>query len=104
VLTDILESGIGFQCGRLHWIYSFVEVLQNGVWHTVLLTDRCLDRLIGHNAQQRRDATGDHWTALLREKVRQFTRITESRLKQLVHRDGPRDMLFISAITIIVEH
>jgi hypothetical protein len=70
-----------------------------------MLTDACIDRLIGHNAQQRQEAKedGDRWTALWREKVRQYTRITESRLKLIVHRDGPRDMLFVSAITIIVE-
>jgi hypothetical protein len=102
-LTEILDRGIGAQCGRLHWLYTSVKVYQDG-WHTVMLTDGCIDRLIGHNAQQRKEATGDGFTALWREKVRQFTRITESRLKLMVHRDGSRDMLLVSAITILEKH
>jgi hypothetical protein len=102
-LTEILDRGVGTQCGRLHWLYTTVKVYQDG-WHTVMLTDGCIDRLIGHNAQQRQEATGDHLTALWREKVQQFTRITESRLKLMVHRDGPRDMLLVSAINILKKH
>jgi hypothetical protein len=43
-LTEILDSGIGPQCGRLHWRYTTVKVFQDGAWHTVMLTDGCIDR------------------------------------------------------------
>jgi hypothetical protein len=103
-LTEILDSAIGLRCGHLHWLYTYVKVFQDDGWHTVMLTDSCIDRLIGHNAQQRKEATREQWTDMWREKVRQYTRITESRLKLFIHRDGTHDMLFVSAITVIVNH
>jgi hypothetical protein len=43
-LTGILDSAVGSMCGRLHWLYQFVKVFQDGGWHTVMLTDGCIDR------------------------------------------------------------
>jgi hypothetical protein len=99
-LTDILYQGLGSVCGRLHWVYIFVKVYQDG-WHTALLTDGCIDRLLGFNAQEFRDATGERYRLMRQTKICQFILMTESRIKLMIHRDGPRDLLFISALTIL---
>jgi hypothetical protein len=100
-LIERLDRGIGKQCRRWHWKYTFVKVFQDETWHTVLLTDGCIDRLIGHNAQQFEEATGNHKQELRRAKIRRLTLIQESRLQLLVHRDPLHISLFVSAVTIL---
>jgi hypothetical protein len=100
-LTERLDRAIGKQCGHWHWKYTFVKVFQDGTWHTVLLTDGCIDRLIGHNAQQFEEATGEYKQKLRQAKIRRLTLIQESRLQLLVHQDRLHISPFVSALTIL---
>jgi hypothetical protein len=99
--TEILWHGVGTICGRLHWLYTVVKVSQGGKWYTVLLTDSCIDRLLGYNAAEFQNATGDAWRTMKQTKMRRFTRLMEKRLKLLVHWDSLKDILFVSAITFL---
>jgi hypothetical protein len=100
-LMNILDHGRGTRCGLLHWLYTFVRVSQDGKLFTVMLTDSCIDRLLGYNAQEFEDAIGGERRKMRLKKIRLLTAITESRLKLLAHWDAPRDIIFVSAITIL---
>jgi hypothetical protein len=101
--TDVLYYAVGAECGSLHWLFTSAKVFQDQQWYKVLLTDGCVDRLLGYTAQELRDALAvqQRRKAMTQRMNNLLTKLTESRLQLLVHWDEPRRLFFVSAIKFL---